>query len=50
MDAEALKELFTQFDADKDGGITLDELELMLLKLGVAPLKDHKGRNAGSSE
>ena len=35
VDREALGELFNQYDSDKNGSITLDELETMLSHLGV---------------
>lgn len=40
MDRHALEELFNEYDLDKDGVITVNELESMLVKLGVAPLVD----------
>jgi Ca2+-binding EF-hand superfamily protein len=35
VDREALGDLFNQYDSDKSGTITLDELETMLSHLGV---------------
>jgi len=40
VDREALHSLFGKYDKDKSGTITVDELESMLVQLGVAPLKD----------
>jgi len=40
VDQDALRELFNEFDTDKSGTITINELEAMLIKLGVAPLAD----------
>jgi len=40
VDKAALKTLFEKYDKDKSGTITVDELELMLAQLGVAPLQD----------
>ena len=42
-----MQRLFDEHDTNKDGSITVDELESMLVKLGVAPLVDPlKKRNA----
>ena len=40
MDREALGDLFNQYDSNKSGSITLDELETMLSHLGVGKLID----------
>ena len=38
VDREALGDLFNQYDSNKSGSITLDELETMLSHLGVGKL------------
>ena len=50
VDKSRLKELFTEFDKNKNGAITLDELETMLVKLGVAPMADPMKRGSASSD
>lgn len=40
VDRESLEQMFREYDKDNNGTITLDELEVMLTKLGVAPLMD----------
>ncbi len=50
VDREALSKLFSEYDGDKKGTITIDELELMLAKLGVAPMTDPNKRASASSE
>jgi isocitrate dehydrogenase len=40
VDKDALSAIFDEYDTDHNGTITLDELEVMLTKLGVAPFKD----------
>jgi hypothetical protein len=40
VDKDALSAIFDEYDTDHKGTITLDELEVMLTKLGVAPFKD----------
>ena len=40
VDRESLETIFSEYDTNNDGTITLDELEVMLTKLGVAPLVD----------
>jgi len=50
VDKSRLKELFTEFDKNKNGAITLDELETMLVKLGVAPMADPLKRGSASSD
>ena len=37
VDKEALKKLFVEFDTDGNGAINMEEFEVMLVKLGVAP-------------
>jgi len=48
VDREALSALFSKYDTDKSGKISLDELEVMLSSLGVAPLKDPTKRSSAS--
>jgi hypothetical protein len=50
VDKEALKKLFDDYDKDRSGTITLDELERMLFALGVAPMKDPAKRVTASSD
>lgn len=51
VDSKALQDLFKQYDIDNDGKIALDEVEDMLVKLGVAPMKDpFKGRGSASND
>ena len=40
VDRKALEELFNEYDTDKTGRLTIDEFEILLAKLGVAPMKD----------
>ena len=40
IDKEALSTVFKEYDKDGSGTISLDNLEVMLTKLGVAPLVD----------
>lgn len=42
VDREALEKMFREFDTDNNGAISIDELEIMLTKLGVAPVLDPK--------
>ena len=39
VDREALESLFKEYDTDNSGKIGKEELEKVLVKLGVAPLK-----------
>lgn len=50
VDRSALEELFSEFDGDANGGINIDELEQLLVKLAVAPMKDPKKRSSASSD
>jgi Ca2+-binding EF-hand superfamily protein len=51
VDRKKLEEMFSNYDGDKDGGLTLDELEALLVSLGVAPMKDPmKGRGSASAD
>jgi Ca2+-binding EF-hand superfamily protein len=47
VDREALASLFKEYDSGS-GSVTLDGLESMLAKLGVAPLKDPLKRGSAS--
>lgn len=40
VDREALRCMFLEYDTNNSGAITIDQLEAMLVKLGVAPMKD----------
>eukprot|EP01035_Chromulina_nebulosa_P021518 gene21518-27863_t len=40
VDRSAIEQLFAEYDIDKDGKITVDDLENMLATLGFAPKKD----------
>ena len=44
VDKSALQVLFNDYDTDRDGFITANQLEQMLVKLGVAPLVDPQKR------
>ena len=46
VDKAALQQLFDEYDTDKSGSITVNELEQMLVKLGVAPLVDPISRGS----
>ena len=48
VDKDALKELFSKYDKDGDGTISIDELEVLLANMGVAPLKDPTKRGSAS--
>jgi isocitrate dehydrogenase len=50
VDKDALQELFATYDHGNKGSITVNELEEMLVKIGVAPLKDIGKRSSASSD
>jgi len=50
VDRAALEQLFSEYDSDKTGAITIDALELMLEKIGVAPMKDPFLRSSASKD
>ncbi len=50
VDRKALQILFDEHDGDKDGKIAVNELEAMLVKLGVAPMVDVKKRGSASAD
>jgi hypothetical protein len=50
VDKEALQCLFNDYDTDKDGSISVDELEALLVKLGVAPMVDPSKRGSASTD
>lgn len=40
VDRKVLEQMFREYDRNQDGALTIDEVEVMLTKLGVAPLVD----------
>ena len=50
IDREKLQALFDDYDVDKDGVISLNEVEKMLVTLGVAPLKEISKLSSASSD
>jgi Ca2+-binding EF-hand superfamily protein len=50
VDRDQLASLFKEYDSNNSGTIGLNELETMLYKLGVAPLKDPMKRGSASSD
>lgn len=50
IDRVALQELFAEYDNDRDGSITVAELEKLLVDLGVAPLKNMDKLSSASSD
>jgi len=50
VDKAALKELFSKYDKDNDGTISISELEHLLSNMGVAPLLDPSKRGSASSD
>ena len=46
----ALQELFSEYDSNRDGSITVSELEKLLVDLGVAPLKNMSKLSSASSD
>ena len=50
IDRSALVELFDEYDKDGSGKISIDELELILAKFGVAPLKDPLKKSSASKD
>jgi hypothetical protein len=50
VDKAALKELFSKYDKDNDGTISITELEHLLSNMGVAPLLDPTKRGSASSD
>mmetsp|Transcript_36664 Transcript_36664/g.117615 ORF Transcript_36664/g.117615 Transcript_36664/m.117615 type:complete len:113 (+) Transcript_36664:1430-1768(+) len=40
IDLQKVEALFNEFDADRNGSISLAEFEEMMIKLGLAPLKE----------
>ena len=45
VDKKAVMDLFTEYDENGDGTISLDEFEVLLFKLGVAPLLEAKSKS-----
>ncbi len=50
VDRAALNDLFQEYDINKDGSIGIDELERMLLQMGVAPMKEPTKRSSASTD
>jgi hypothetical protein len=50
VDRGALEEMFNEYDTDKSGTINIDEFETLMVKLGVAPLKDPNKKSSASSD
>ncbi len=50
IDRVKLQSLFDDHDLDKDGNISVAELEKLLVKLGVAPLTEMSKRSSASSD
>lgn len=50
VDRKALEVIFNEFDTDKTGNISIEELEVLLVKLGVAPLSDVTKVSSASSD
>lgn len=50
IDRVALQELFSEYDSNRDGSITVSELEKLLVDLGVAPLKEMSKLSSASSD
>lgn len=48
VDRDALRKIVDDFDEDRDGRLTVAEVEKMLVQLGVAPLKDPQKRGSAS--
>ena len=42
--------MFNEYDTDKNGAISVTELEKLLVTLGVAPLKDPSQQGSASSD
>jgi Ca2+-binding EF-hand superfamily protein len=42
--------MFNEYDTDKSGTINIDEFETLMVKLGVAPLKDPNKKSSASSD
>ena len=50
VDREAVKEIFEKYDLDRTGKLSLEEVEIMLDQMGVAPLIDPTKRSSASSD
>lgn len=50
VDRSKLEELFKMYDHDKKGMISMDDLEVMLVQLGVAPMKDLNRKNSAKDK
>ena len=47
VDPLAIKAMFQEYDLDGSGSIDFDEFQSMLVKLGVAPMKDVMHKEKG---
>jgi Ca2+-binding EF-hand superfamily protein len=50
VDKTALQALFDEYDTDRNGFINVNELEQMLVKIGVAPMLDPLKRGSASAD
>jgi Ca2+-binding EF-hand superfamily protein len=50
VDRDRIAEVFKEFDTENSGAINLERLELMLAKLGVAPVKDPLKKSSASKD
>lgn len=50
VDQTKLRELFNEYDGNKDGKLEIKEVEAMLVKLGVAPMIDPLNRGSASTD
>jgi isocitrate dehydrogenase len=44
VDADAVKQLFAEYDVNGDGSISMEEFETMIVKLGVAPKRKTRAK------
>ena len=50
VDKEALQQIFSKYDTDGSGKIDINELEEMLVAMGLAPMSDPSKRGSASSD